>query len=210
MKKIIIIGGGDFAKKIIRLIGRIGDYEIIGYTDIEDRGTLFGVDYLGNDENVPNLFEKYNCANVAIGIGGNISLADAKRRIISRLVENNINFPSLISPNAFIEEDVIIGEGVVVFDNVFVDYGVRIGDFSVLNLNVTICHNTIISENVIFSPNSLATGGSEIGKNSFIGSNVTINPYIKIGSECIIGTGSVAIKDCLKSGTYVGIPAHEL
>ena len=86
MEKIIIIGGGDYAKKIIRLIGRIGDFEIIGYTDLEDRGTIYDVCHLGTDENIPGILEEHDCANVVMGLGGNISLGPAKRRIISMLV----------------------------------------------------------------------------------------------------------------------------
>ena len=59
MKRILIISGGDFAAKVIRLINRIGGYVVIGYTDIVDRGSLFGVKHLGTDREIPDLIKKH-------------------------------------------------------------------------------------------------------------------------------------------------------
>ena len=57
MKHILIISGGDFAAKVIRLINRIGGYVVVGYTDIVDRGSLFEVKYLGTDSEIPGLIK---------------------------------------------------------------------------------------------------------------------------------------------------------
>lgn len=35
-------------------------------------------------------------------------------------------------------------------------------------------------------------------------------PGVKIGSGCIIGTGSLVVKDCELKGIYVGVPARRI
>ena len=207
MNNIIIIGGGDFAKKVIRLIDRIGKYNVIGYTDTLDKGSLYSKKYLGTDSDLPILIEKFTNLKLVLGIGGNIGLLEKRNYLIKLIKYYKLQTPKIISPNAFIENDVEIEEGSIIFDNTFIDFGVQIGKFSIVNINATICHNTIISDNVSLAPNSVVLGGCTIGKDTFIGANTTINPYTKVGKNSIIGSGSVVVNDCIESGKYFGNPA---
>ena len=49
MDKIIIIGGGGLAKVVISILRKVNKYEICGYTDTVDRGSVLQVPYLGDD-----------------------------------------------------------------------------------------------------------------------------------------------------------------
>ena len=40
MKKIVVISGGGHAKVVISILKKIGKYNIVGYTDIENRGNI--------------------------------------------------------------------------------------------------------------------------------------------------------------------------
>jgi sugar O-acyltransferase (sialic acid O-acetyltransferase NeuD family) len=207
MRHILIISGGDFAAKVIRLINRIGGYVIVGYTDIVDRGSLFGVKHLGADSQIPDLIRKHPELNAVLCVGVNEEHRDKRKLLINYLNKYEIQIPTLIAPNAFIEEDVEIGSGSIVFDNALIDFGVTIGNYSVVNLKATVCHNTEISDDVTLSPSSVIAGGCKIGSGTFVGTNATINPYISITSGCVIGSGSVVVKDCLVEGVYFGNPA---
>ena len=123
MKRILIISGGDFAAKVIRLINRIGGYVVIGYTDIVDRGSLFGVKHLGTDREIPDLIKKHPGLNAVLCIGVETEHRDKRKVLINDLNKHELQMPALISPNAFIEEDVEIGSGSVVFDNTLIDFG---------------------------------------------------------------------------------------
>ena len=180
MDKIVVIGGGDYSKKVIRLVQRERLFKIIGYTDLNDKGDLFGVNYLGNDDIIEELKKKNHSFKVILGIAGN--LAQVKRRglILKYLSEINVMVATVISSMSYIDNTAIIGNGVVIFDNAYIDFEVELGNNSVVNINSTICHNAIIKENVIISPSSTIAGGAKIGCNSFLGINVTVNPYIEI------------------------------
>ena len=208
--KIVLVGGGDFSKKIIRLIKKIGGYEIIGYTDILDSGDLFGVPYLGEDSCLEKVIYDYPACKSVICIGGNLRFTIKKKEIVSNLINLGFSFPKLISPNAEIDETAEIGQGVVIFDRSYIDFGVKIGDYSVINMNTTIGHDTRIGNFVTISPETITGGGSEIGNFTFIGMNTTVLPYIKINKECIIGAGSVVTKDINVHGYYVGNPAKKI
>ena len=67
--KIVVIGGGGHAKVVISILKKLGNYKVVGYTDIDNKGEILGVDYLGNDEILEKLFLNKNIKNAAIGIG---------------------------------------------------------------------------------------------------------------------------------------------
>jgi sugar O-acyltransferase (sialic acid O-acetyltransferase NeuD family) len=204
---IILIGGGDFAKKVIRLIEKIGSYEIIGYTDKNNLGDLFDIPYLGEDAVLDSYIQKYPDCSAALCIAGNMKLIHIKEKLVSKIKLLGFNFPNLISPNAYIDKTVEFGEGCMVFDYSYIDFYTVIGSYSIINLNTTIGHDTKIGNLVTISPETITGGGSKIGDYSFLGMNSTIVPYATITKKCIIGAGAVVTKNCDESGIYIGNPA---
>jgi len=210
MEKIVIIGGGDYAKKVIKLIKKDYSCDIIGYTDNSNKGSLFDIKYLGNDTVLKRIKQQQPKLGAVLCIAGNIRQLENRKNIISILTNLNILLPVIKASSSFIDESVEIGKGVVIFDCAYIDFGVKIGDYSIVNLNATLCHDSSIGKNVVISPKAVTGGGSVIGDNCFIGMNSTINPYIKITCDVIIGSGAVVTKDCCKKGTYVGNPAKKI
>lgn len=207
-KKILLAGGGDFAKKVIKLINKIGYYDIVGYTDIKNMGFLFDVPYIGKDSEFENIKKKFPDCSAIVTIAGNIDLIYKKEKIIINLKLLGYDFPRLISPESCIDETVVLEEGCIVFDKAYIDFESIIGPYSIINICTTIGHNTKIGKMVTISPETITGGGSQIGDYSFVGINATIRPYVSIKSKIIIGSGAVVTKDCLKPGTYIGNPAR--
>ncbi len=111
------------------------------------------------------------------------------------------------------------------------DYGsnIYIGDNFYANYNLIIldCAKVTIGENVMIGPNvCITTAGHPIhhlsrrkyeyadeitiGNNVWIGANVVINPGVKIGDNCVIGSGSVVTKDIPADVVAVGNPCKVL
>ncbi len=86
--------------------------------------------------------------------------------------------------------------------------------------NVVIAQYTIILTHdaaLSYKLHNLKTGQTEvkiaptkIGDNTFIGQRVTILCGISIGSNCIVGAGSVVTKDIPDGMVYAGNPAHQI
>ena len=205
VKKIVVVGGGNYAKIVISILKQINFFEIIGYTDISDNGELLGVEYLGTDDVLKKLFQN-NIKFAAIGIGQLYS-PKVKRKVILELKKIGYSFPVIISPTAFINEDVSIGEGTIIRNNALISASSKIGDFSIIGTSVNINHDTQIGNftNV--------TIGSNIGIECVIGNDILIGMgsivmnHIEVADNCIIGAGSLITKNCMKSGLYIGAPA---
>ena len=129
---------------------------------------------------------------------------------------------TVISPvniyECFIDEDSFIGPFVEI------QRGVKIGKRCKIQSHAFICELVIIGNdcfishgamfiNDTFSIGSPAKGKKELwkptmlGNHVSIGSNATIMP-VRIGSNVVIGAGSVVTKDITQAGIYAGNPAE--
>lgn len=161
MKKIIVIGGGGHAKVVISIIKKLNNFDIIGYTDIENNSDILGVEYLGNDEILEELFLNKNIKNAAIGIG-QIKNVESRKETIEKLLKIGFEFPVIISPNAVVNEDVKLGEGTVVMDGVIINSGAFIGDFSIINTKTSIDHDCKIGDYVHIAPGVTISGALKL------------------------------------------------
>lgn len=202
-QNILLVGGGDFTKKVIKLLSQFDEYNIIGYTDLEDQGPLFNVDYLGKDKIAHNLKEQHSNLNAIICIVGNLKLLKKKTDLIELYKDIGFSFPSIISNKAYVDDDTKIGEGVIIFDNAHIDYDCELSDFCVINLDSLVGHHVKIGRNSIISPKSIIGGRTVLGENCFVGMNSTLNTGITITNEVIIGAGTNVYKNIDKSGVYV-------
>lgn len=90
------------------------------------------------------------------------------------------------------------------------DYEIRFGNYVVIGPNVTIA----VTGHPI-DPQARNTGAMyafpvTIGNNVWIGASVTICPGVTIGCNCVIGAGSVVIRDIPDNSVAVGNPCRVL
>jgi sugar O-acyltransferase (sialic acid O-acetyltransferase NeuD family) len=206
MEKIIVVGGGGHAKVVISILKKMAHFDIVGYTEIEDKGLILGVPYLGDDSGLEYWFGK-GVHHAAIGIG-QIKNVGPRKNIIKKMEMIGFKFPEIISPRAIINEDVEIDEGTVVMDGVVINPGSGIGKFCIINTKSSIDHDCTIGDFVHIAPGVTLSGGVSVGNYVLIGTGAAVIQEKTIVSGCILGAGTVVLKDCLEPGLYVGYPAE--
>lgn len=207
--KIVVIGGGEHAKVIINVIKKLDEYEILGYTDIINKGLVLGKKYLGNDEVLNNIIKKHKNCKAVIGVGL-IKVSNVRNRIYEMVKNIGFDLPTITSKNAIIYEDVTIGEGTVVLDNTIINTGSTIGKCVILYSSAIVEHDCTVGDFVTFATGSILAAGSKIGDNSILSVGAIVISHKSICNNCFIGAGSVAISDILIEGTYYGVPARRL
>lgn len=206
MKKIVIVGGGSFIGNLINYIESMEDYEIVGYTDIVDNGTILDVPYLGSDEILKEIFSK-GVKYAAIGIGNRLSDTSVKQKVIDNIKRIGFEFPVIKGCNVIVHRGATIGEGTILRDACIIQSNCKIGNFAMIGDNAVISHDTTIGNFSQVVTGCVLGRGIHIGNSVFFGFNAIVTNDLTIVDGCTIGALSLVNKDCLVKGLYFGQPA---
>ncbi|GEC77407.1 acetyltransferase [Flavobacterium aquatile] len=210
MEKIVIVGAGGFGREVKMLIDQINrdeqKYEFLGYYD---DGFTVGSKINNNLVlgSVEDLAKINNKVNVVVAIGA----PEIKRKIVEKLSNPNINFPTLMHPSVLIgNEFVSIGTGCIICAGTIITCNIDIKDFVILNLMCTVGHDTIINSFASFMPSVNISGEVVIHEEVYVGTGAKIINQLEIGRQTIIGAGAVVSKTLPEKCTAVGIPAKPI
>jgi sugar O-acyltransferase (sialic acid O-acetyltransferase NeuD family) len=208
MKDIAIFGAGGFGREVACLINKINEnkatWNLIGFFDdgIEkgkrnEYGEILG----GIDE--LNKVTKELSVVIAIANPKIVTL------IVSKIINKNIEFPNIISPDIIYldESSVGIGKGNIISSGCLISCKVRIGDFNIFNGFVPIGHDTVIGDFNTIMPAVKLSGEVVIGNRNFFGVNAVVLQQIHIGNDTVIGACSLLMRNTKDGNTYFGIPA---
>ncbi len=205
MDKIVIIGFGGHAKSVIDSIRSTREYELVGYTDIEDKHGALA--YLGTDEALKAIYES-GTHNVTFGLGymGKSSLRD---RLYEHVKSIGFNLPVIIDPSASIALDAEIGEGTFVGKRAVVNADSHIGKMCIINTGSIVEHENEIGDFSHIAVGAVLCGNVKVGDHCLIGANSTVLQGVSVGKNSIVGAGSVVLSNVGENVTVVGTPAKK-
>lgn len=196
-ESVILIGGSGHAKVIIDCIRSAGGYVAGILDDGIAQGTIVSdVAVLGRIEDYAN----YMNHSFLVAIGNNRT----RKRIAEKM---NVKWSSAIHASAVISPYAEIGPGTVVMPGAVVNAGARIGAHCIVNTNAVVEHDCLLGDYVHICPGAALGGTVEVGTLSQIGIGASVKNNLNICKGCIVGAGSVVIRDIREPGIYVGIPA---
>lgn len=206
MDQIVIIGGGSFTGNLINYIESMNKYDIVGYTDIEDMGSILSIPYLGGDETLKTLYAQgVKCA--ALAVGNRLNDTSIRKKIVAYAKNIGFEFPVITGSNTIIHRGVTLGEGVIVRDAAIIQSNCTIGDFVMIGDNAVIAHDTRIGAFTQVVTGSILGNANIIGESAFFGCGVVTVNKMTIAPKCVIGARSLVNKDCVEPGLYFGSPA---
>lgn len=210
MEKIAIFGAGGFGREVHMLIEQINKakptFDFIGYFDdgLEKGKDINGYPVLGGMDVLNNIGEI--SLVVAVGDPG------IKRKIIRKITNPKVKYPTLIHPGVLIGDMNYnrIGKGCIICAGVIITVNVDIGDHVILNLSCTVGHDTIIKDYCSFMPTVNISGEVVIEEAVFVGTGTKIINQTSIGKNTIVGAGAVVVKPIPENCTAVGLPAKPI
>jgi sugar O-acyltransferase (sialic acid O-acetyltransferase NeuD family) len=204
--KLFIVGCGNVGGFVAYNFDNFNkeNLEIQGFLDDDSQKhgkVFFGYPVLGGIGLLENENQK-----VAVVIG----IADPviKKNVKERIILPNIIFPALVSKDAWISNEVTIGDGSVIYPGVTIDYHVVIGDFVLVNKNCSLGHDSKLSRFSTLAPGVCLAGFTYLEECVNIGINAATKQNVHIGKGAIIGGMSMVIKDMPENITAVGVPAR--
>lgn len=207
--EIILLGGGGHAKVVVSILRKLGQFSILGYTDVKNNGALLEVPYLGTDAELAKCAAKHKKLNAVLAVG-QVGLGKARCSLWEKLQTLTLFFPPIISPNATVNEGVSIGEGTVAMDGAVINSCARIGRGAIVNTNSVVEHDVVLDDWVHVAPGATICGGVTVGRFSMIGAGATIIEGRQIAADCVVGAGATVIEDLTEPGVYVGCPARRI
>lgn len=189
MEKILILGNGGHARSLIDVIERQKKYRIAGLVVNEKNADCDEYPILGNDDDLKRLFDR-GIGNAAVGVGY-LGKSDIRQRLYEKLMDIGFNLPVICDPSAIMSSRVRIGEGSFIGKGAILNTCTSVGKMCIINTGSIIEHDCMIDDFSHIAVASVLCGGVSVGKASFIGANATIIQGRRVGSNCIIGAGTV-------------------
>ena len=154
---------------------------------------------------LPYSFANSNRHLVTIAIAN----SEIRQKIVHQLPKD-IDFITLVHPNAVISKWVKIGEGAIICAGSIITCDIEIGKHSQLNLNTTIGHDCVIGDFFTTAPNVNISGNCTFKNHVYFGTSSSIKQGLSIVENVIIGMGAIVTKNITESGVYIGNPARIL
>lgn len=209
MKDIAIYGAGGFGREVACIISKINElnpiWNLIGFFDDgksvgnkNEYGVILGGMQTLNDWTAP--------LDIIIAIG----TPHVAASVVSNIINSNIEFPNLISPDCsfFDKSNVFFGKGNIIALGCFISCNVHIGDFNIFNGGITVGHDARIGDFNAFMPAVRISGFDSIGTGNFFGVSSVILQGVEIGNVITLGANSVLMKSPKDGMTYLGNPAR--
>lgn len=211
MKDLLIYGFGGFGHEVACLIRHINmdrpTWNLIGYID---DGVAAGTEcrygkVLGNIDTL-NAWDRPVAVVIAIGSTRYLELISGK------ITNPDVEFPNIIAPNAFFfdKENVTMGRGNIITFGCRFSCNTHLGDFNVLNGNVSLGHDAVIGNYNVLFPETRISGQTIIGDRNFFGARAFVAQCLRVGNDCRIGAGSYILRKTKDGCLYMGNPAKRV
>lgn len=210
-QKLVIVGDGEFGEIAYEYFTHDSPYEVVAFAveaKYRRRDDLFGIPVVPFEE-LPSRYSPDD-HEVFVAIT-NTHLNRVRVRLYRAAKEHGYRAASYVSSRAFVWPNVEIGENCFIFENNVLQYHVKLGNCVVLWSGNHVGHRTIIADNVFVTSHAVISGYCKIGENCFLGVNSCFADNTSVARDCIVGMGSVVVKDLKEPGlVYVGNPAKPM
>ncbi len=207
MTRMLIAGAGGHAQVIAEAIlsrARAGDdWQLAGFLDDNESlwgRAMLGAAVLGKIQQAG----QFDHDAVIVGIGHNATRA----RVFHELRHLGERVISVIHPRAVVANDVVLGEGCVVFANAVINTGSVIGPDVIVNTGATIDHHARLGAHVHIAPGAHLGGTVTVEEGTLLGIGCNIIPNRTIGAWSVVGAGAAVIHDVPPHVTVAGVPAR--
>jgi sugar O-acyltransferase (sialic acid O-acetyltransferase NeuD family) len=194
-KKTLIFGVGDFARVAFYYLRHDAARDIAAFTVNEQFITspeLMGIPVVSWEEakktHPPSDYDMF----VAIGYS---KVNKNRTAMFDEATAAGYEMITYVCSKATTWPDLSVGKGSFIFENNVIQPFVTIGSNTVLWSGNHIGHDSIIGDNVFITSHVVISGNCRVHDNTFIGVNATVRDGITIGRDCVVGAGTVILRN---------------
>jgi len=202
MSSVVVVGAGGHAKVIIDMLIDNG-VDVAACVANADSAPYRGVEVLVGDDSLAALRAR-GVDGAVIAVGANALRA----RLGDEAEALGFSLPSVVSRSAQLSPTAVIGDGAVVMPHAVINADARIGRLAIVNTGATVDHDCVIGDGAHVAPGVHFSGGVRIGARTLVGVGSSARPLVTVGSDAVIGAGSVLVSDIADGLTAYGAPAR--
>jgi sugar O-acyltransferase (sialic acid O-acetyltransferase NeuD family) len=206
--KLVLVGAGEFALIALEYFTHDSPYEVVAFSVDREYITdsaIEGLPVVPYEELPTSHPPGEYTAFVAIPAS---QLNRTRKRFYLDMKNRGYSLATYISSRAFVWRNAKVGENTFIFESNVIQPFVQVGNNCVLWSGNHVGHRTIIRDHNFIASHVVISGYCDIGEGSFIGVNATFNDHIRVGHACIVGSGSLVVKDTEPEKLYAGQPAR--
>lgn len=207
-RPLVIVGAGGHGREVLDIVealeARAPRFELLGFLDDRPRApgasvrglpVLGGVDWLATVDRRPL---------VVVAVGSSA----ARWRVTARLRAYGVEHPMLVHPTAQLTRGVSLAPGVVIAAGAILTTDIVLGAHTHVNVGATISHDARVEDFVTVGPGSHLAGSVQLGEGNDLGVGVVAVPGVEVGPWCIVGAGTVLVRQTPANVTVAGVPGR--
>jgi sugar O-acyltransferase (sialic acid O-acetyltransferase NeuD family) len=210
-RPLLLIGTGGLAREVVALVTARNQgspaWRLIGLLDDDPQRhgrTVAGLPVLGPPELAR---DAYPDAALALCTA---SPADrsSRYRLARRLGLPTDRYPPLVHPAAVLAPSTAVEPGVVVLAGTVTTADVIIGAHTVLMPACVLTHDDVVDAFATLASGARLGGGVRVGTGAYVGAAAAVREDCRLGEWCVVGMGSVVLRDVPAFETWWGTPAR--
>ena len=209
IKEVLVVGTGGHARFVLATLESAkqpikGLITLDGSYNLDERILTHKIIGVLND--LPHFFSQGYKA-IVLAVGDN----KVRKEIYDEYIKFGFSFPSVIHPDACIDDSVSIGIANIVGPKVVLGAGVTVGKNNIINSACVVEHETIIGSHCHIALGAIICGRTVLGDEIMVGANATIIDDRVVANKTVIGAGTTLIHSVSTEGeTLVGNPARKI
>ena len=209
-KRVVIIGAGQMAEVFCSQFTHRTEYRVAGFAvggEFIKEESLLGLPVVPLEDLESHYPPESTQAFISIGPLRNNTV---RAGTFDELRRRGYRFPNLISAHAVISPDARLGENVVIGHLTVVSSWCSIGDNVLIGSTCNIGHHCQVQAHAFLAGHLVMAGSVVVGERAFIGPGAVIRDNVAIGAGSIVGAGATILESVEPNAVYAAAGARKL
>lgn len=207
-KNYVIYGDTPFAEEIFNIISFEERDCVVAFTNdrtFMTRKEIKGMPVIPFDDLCETIKKPFD---ILLAYGYTM-MNSLREKVYNECKSAGLKVGKYISTNAKCYTD-SIGEGSMVWPNVYIGTGACIGRCNIIQASCTLAHDNTIGDFNYLAPGVVLGGRVCVANYCFLGLNSTLKSDIYISNQTIIGSGCNMLNSSEQNSCYIGNPARKI